>query len=241
MFPTLRRLLKSLPPGFISVDAGCAEGQYLFPNATRFPDATFIGLDKIQDNIDFCNAYAAIQPFKNTRFQQGAIEETTIAVPADIVNCIGVMQLIENDEQALRSIHAMLRPGGILLLEVPVNGTVILPLYKWVVQKFGHYETIHNRQRIYKPDELLAKISGSGFTIQKVEYTYGFFGKLGHEVFNIPFMYLVNGNLLTRFFAWLFMNILLPLSVILNAIDYCTGEKKNGNSMIVIAIANAAQ
>lgn len=232
--PAIGRLLRSLPPQFTFVDAGSGEGQYLFPHSKKHPSATFIGIDKSLSNINFCNAYIQHRPFGNVRVLQGALEGTPLVKDADVVVCVGVLQYIEDDKQALQSINGMLKPGGTLLLEVPVNGDIVLPLYRHTLQRFDNYDVLQGRKRIYLPQEVLGKISAAGFSIKQTTYTYGFWGKLGYELFNIPLLYLMNGSIAGKVLAAIAINIINPFTMICYFIDYCM-HKQDGNAMIVVA------
>lgn len=221
-------------PQFSFIDVGCGEGQYMFPLAGQFPQAAITGIDKSSGNIEFANEYIRQRPFPNVTVTQAVFEEMTPVPEGDIVMCIGVLHFVDDDKAGMRALAAMVKPGGSLLLEVPVNGKIILPVYKWALNRYGNYDTINERKRNYLPDEVLALVGESGLEVKSVTYAYGTLGKLGHEIYNTSLVILLNGNVMERIISGIIINLLYPLTLILYALDYCIRHKQ-GNSMIIIA------
>jgi SAM-dependent methyltransferase len=219
---------------FTFIDAGCGEGQYMFPLAARFPQAKIIGIDKSAGNIDFANEYIRRKPFPNVSVIQGTIEEASPVDAGDIVMCIGVLHFVDDDRRAMHALASMVKPGGALLLEVPVNGKIIFPLYRWALNKYGNYDTINARKRTYLPAEVSALVAQSGLKVRTVTYAYGTLGKLGHELYNTSLVILLNGNTFERIVSGIIINLLYPLTLILYTLDYCI-KHKDGNCMIIVA------
>ena len=231
----LNKLVKQYPGGSFSMtDAGCGEGQYMFPLAARCPDATITGIDKLSGNINFANTYIAKRPFRNVHMVHSFIEECPPLQPADIVMCIGVLHFAENDAVAMRKLADMTASGGHLLFEVPVNGKMVSPLYKWAQQRYGGYDLLNGRKRDYRPADVEALVSGAGLQITSVTYAYGTAGRLGHEIYNAPLVMMLGGNRLEQLIGGIVINLLYPLVLLLFTIDYCF-RHKDGNCMIVVA------
>lgn len=74
----------------------------------------------------------------------------------DTVVCSEVIEHIKSDEAAIREIARVLRPGGTLLLSVPLHR------YYWAVDddEVGH-------QRRYDPDALRERLEEAGLRVQK--------------------------------------------------------------------------
>lgn len=72
---------------------------------------------------------------------------------------VNVLEHIEDDNGALRSIRAGLRPGGTLVLFVPAFEA----LYSDFDRMVGHY-------RRYRRDDLAAKVAGAGFDVLESRY-----------------------------------------------------------------------
>jgi glycosyltransferase involved in cell wall biosynthesis len=95
----------------------------------------------------------------------------------DTVVCANVLEHIEDDDAALRSMRALLIPGGRVVLVVPA----IKALYGSIDQAIHHY-------RRYAEDELRQKLAGAGLEPEHI----GYFNMLG-----VPGWYL-NAVLLRR-------------------------------------------
>jgi SAM-dependent methyltransferase len=235
--PLIRNLIRSQPADFVYVDFGCGEGQFLFPFAERYQKATFVAVDKNQNNFDFYRLYIEKMPTKNVLAVHASVEQFVAPVPADVAVCIGVLHFVDDDLVALRAMRVALKAGGKLLLQVPVNDKVVLPWYRSLASRLGNYDTIQSRQRHYTPKSLHSIVQLAGFTVESSTLIYGYCGKLAHELFNIPFLYYLNGTIIQKVIAFLAFNLLLPFIMLLYIIDYCISHKAEGNGIILIAKA----
>ncbi|MFQ5446988.1 MAG: class I SAM-dependent methyltransferase [Saprospiraceae bacterium] len=238
----LRRLLPQLPPGSLVVDAGCGDGLHLFAPARRFADLRFLGVDKNEGNIIFCREYAdrLITPSDfsegvtgRLRFSIQNLEELTLENEASLLLCIGTLQYIAKDVQVLKNFSRVLTGEGRLLLYVPVNGRVVLPLYRRFSKKMNHYEKSQRRQRVYTLPTLFEKLETAGLVVQEKQFTYGAAGILGHEIYSLLLMGVGNAGR----WGWVFgllMVVALPVILLLKGVDYVL-PKKNGNGCLVVA------
>lgn len=231
----LNKLVRQrLSPHFSFIDVGCGEGQYMFPLAAKFPQALITGIDKSAGNINFANEYIRQRPFPNVSVTEASFEEMSPVPEADIVMCVGVLHFVDNDKAGINTLANMVKPGGSLLLEVPVNNKIIFPLYKWALSRYGNYDTINERKRTYLSGDVLTLVNGTGLQVETVTYAYGTLGKLGHEIYNTSLVILLNGNVMERIISGIIINLLYPLTLLLYALDYCI-KHKEGNCMIVVA------
>lgn len=128
----------------------------------------------------------------------------------------------------------MVKPGGKLLLEVPVNDRVMMPLYSKILKRYGNYDSVNGRKKAYHPSDVLALVMDSGLSVDSVTYAYGNFGKLGHEIYFSSLAILLGGNMAERIIFSIIINLLYPITFLLYLIDYCL-KHDDGNSMIVVA------
>jgi ubiquinone/menaquinone biosynthesis C-methylase UbiE len=89
----------------------------------------------------------------------------------DAVTCLNVLEHIQDDVSALRHLFRIIKPGGRLVVTVPMDP-----------QLYDIYDQVHCHVRRYEMNELLHKEESAGFNIKR----YNYFG-----VFIYPGFYLV--------------------------------------------------
>lgn len=230
-----RRVLGAQAGPFTLLDAGCGHGDYVFACAPRFRGGRFLGVDKIRDNIDVCRAYAAARGLDNVAFVEGHIETYAPAAPVDVLACIGVMQLVDDDRGLLDRFHRNLKPGGRLVLYESVHGRRLLPFFERVLSRyFVPYHEVQGRQHVYTPDEIRGKLDAAGFVVEETTSTFGWAGKLYYELYTLLMQTILGAH-------WIFYPILVPLFVaflplfwLLMAVDML-GRRTDGNGLVVVA------
>jgi SAM-dependent methyltransferase len=223
-----QRLLKQAKPNAVIIDFGAGEAQYLVPFCRMYPQKTFCALDMRQSNIQFCESFA----LPNLQTSLVNIEEASAPLAADLGLCVGVMQYLTQDTAALKNMHESLKSGATLLLYVPINGVFITPFYKYIFARMAQYESINNRQRVYTEKELTEKLVQAGFVIQNKTYTYGYFGKLSHEILNSLSTLIFSGGLLLKMLALLLFPMAFPLIFLFMLLDY-NNKKSDGNGLLL--------
>ena len=229
-----RRVLGRQPRPFTLVDAGCGHGDYLLPAARRYPDSRFVGVDKIEDNVRISSAYARARGIANAVFVCDHVERFDYA-GADVVACIGVMELVEDDGALLRRFREGMQPDGVLMLYQPVLGRRLLPFYESALARLSvPYHVVQQRQHVYTPAEVERKLSESGFSVASVTYSFGPVGRLYYETYNLLMYALLSAH-------WILYPVLVPLFVacmplfwLLMGIDYA-GRRSSGNGMMIVA------
>lgn len=230
-----REVLATLPSTFYWVDAGCGHGDYILPAAARHPNARFLGIDKIEDNVAVSRAYARVRGLDNTAFEQARAEEYSYSPPADAISCIGVMQLVEDDLELLRRFHAGLKPTGTLLLYEAVHNRRVLPFFEDVLHRyFEPYDVVQHQRHFYTPDEVIGKLREAGFDVERIRHSYGTAGRLYFELYTLAMYVLLSAH-------WLWYPLLLPLFLacmplfwLLMGVDYL-GTRRSGNGIVLVA------
>ncbi len=77
----------------------------------------------------------------------------------DLIALLDVLEHIEDDEAALRSIRTLLKPGGRILLTVPAN--------RWM---WSAHDTVHHHFRRYNPGSLRAVASAAGLKLYHLSH-----------------------------------------------------------------------
>lgn len=91
----------------------------------------------------------------------------------DLVIANHVLEHIPDDRVAMREIHAVLRPGGQAILQVPFSTTIAASIEEPVTEdpevrsaSFGQSDHV----RIYRLDDYLARLRDAGFDVEYVPY-----------------------------------------------------------------------
>lgn len=129
---TIIQYLEEHVPGAASIlDVGCGLGDLLAHLPVHYQIA----------GVDFSNANVT---YTATRIgSRGTVQQASIyALPYpdchfDVVVCLEVIEHIENDAQAVRELHRVLKPGGLLIASVPY--TYYWPDYLKLIGHYRHY------------------------------------------------------------------------------------------------------
>jgi SAM-dependent methyltransferase len=154
-----RRIVLSVIHSFVPrgvqlemLDVGCGTGGML--NAMRtFGIVT--GMDSAQFAIDRARQRSG------GRVEWGMLPGPVPFEPEsfEVVTALDVIEHVDEDEEALRTINRLLRPGGLFVCTVPAFQ------FLWS----GHDEVNHHRRR-YRRSELERKTRRAGFRIRKLTY-----------------------------------------------------------------------
>lgn len=157
-FAGRRHLVRRILAGFLAerrapgrltiLDAGCGTGAGL-DNIESF--GTVVGADAFADALEFCRRRG------KGRLLHTSLEEPGIASDSvDVVTMLDVLEHIDDDRAALRSLFRVLRPGGKLLLTVPAYP------FLWS----DHDVALHHKRR-YVAADLTARVREAGFLVRR--------------------------------------------------------------------------
>lgn len=235
IYPAIKKLLGEQGAAFALLDVGVGEGQYFFSFAKQYKSSQFSALDKAPSNIRFCERYAEQAHLRNVSLKVQDLADLAEDSSFDIVLCLSVLQYVSNANAALANLYRALRPGGKMVLYLPVNNRQAIPLYHRLCERWDNYETIQNRQRIYTDKELEHLLEQSGFSIVRKTVTYGYCGRLSNELFNLSLMLF---NRAKWYYQWIILVLLFlvyPFILLLMLVDYAIPRKRTGNGMLVVA------
>ena len=114
----LEQLEKYLDGGLpVLLEVGCSSGAMLRSMKKQFPEATVIGSDCVPEHLEPLAGELAGTPI----FQFDVVQCPLPDASVDAVVMLNVLEHIENDAEAVRQVKRILKPGGILVLEVPAG------------------------------------------------------------------------------------------------------------------------
>ncbi len=94
------------------LDVGCGNGKITAEVAARVPRAQVVGVDPSHAMIDFASRHFGPEVQPNLRFQVADARELPFDQQFDLVISLNALHWIPEQDQALRSIHRALKPGG---------------------------------------------------------------------------------------------------------------------------------
>ncbi|MDY6855831.1 MAG: class I SAM-dependent methyltransferase [Thermodesulfobacteriota bacterium] len=197
LIPKCRRYFRIL-------DAGSGQGVFTFELGRRFPDAMVTGIDPLGEAITACNSIKEKVKAKNVEFCEASIEELSEHKVFDLIICVDIIEHIHDDLAALRGLHHLLTPEGILILHVPAMYRRY-PIWR---KKLNFDVETHVRPG-FGLDEIQDKAKEAGFLIRKAGYTYGFWETLAN---NLSYM-ITRARMQNKILYSLFFPILNAISL----------------------------
>jgi len=119
-FQALEREVAEVRPRRV-LDAGSGEGGVAMALAARHPHMEVEGVEVSATNVRIARQ---LNRFANARFRQGLAEEVHEAFPKesfDLIYSFAVLEHVRDVEETIRSIMAVLRPGGRFCFVVPMH------------------------------------------------------------------------------------------------------------------------
>jgi len=154
-------------PAPVALEIGCSSGFFLRDIRQTLPHTAIIGADYIAGPLHRLASRSPGIPLIQFDLRACPLAANSV----DAVVCLNVLEHIDQDEQALREIFRILKPGGIAHVEVPAAPSC-----------YDIYDEFLLHHRRYSRCELKAKVRAAGFTIRR-------FTHLG--AFAFPAFYLV--------------------------------------------------
>ena len=152
-------ILRTIPrnaPVLRILDAGCGTGR-LLQLLSAFGSVQ--GCDASRTALRCCQERGLTAVF------QADLNTTTLDLDCyDVITSIDVLYHanIADERAVLKKLHAALKPGGLLIFQVPA--------YEWL--RSDHDQAVHTRKR-YLRSEVVAMLGDSGFIIEKSTYRVG--------------------------------------------------------------------
>jgi trans-aconitate methyltransferase len=157
------------------LDAGCGDGLLALAMAKRHPTWALVGVDLRDDLLEGARRRATARGLPNARFVPGNLEQPLPEHDRDAVTAVECLSEIPDDRQALRMMRDALRPGGLLVVQVPERD--------WQPVLPGSPGTWREQVRQgYTADQLQALLEEVGFTEVQVRPTYRSLAAAAQEI-----------------------------------------------------------
>jgi SAM-dependent methyltransferase len=134
------------------LEIGCGTGYVLAAVHRHARHLELTGSDLYPEGLEF-----ARERVPAAEFEQLDATDLPHESRFDVIGAYDVLEHIPDDEAALASVHRALRPGGGLILTVPQH--------PWL---WGPSDEYAHHQRRYTREELVGKLRGAGFEIERL-------------------------------------------------------------------------
>jgi SAM-dependent methyltransferase len=135
--------------GFRVLEVGCGTGNVLQALEKACPNGIVVGMDLFAEGLVFARKRTSCS------LVQGDVERPGFGLPFDVVGAFDVIEHLPDDLRILRSLRAMLRPGGVLLLTVPAYPAL-----------WSYFDEASHHCRRYEPQELRRKLIEVGLEVE---------------------------------------------------------------------------
>jgi len=211
----------ALPEQAAILDAGCGHAYTTFWLAQRHSSHQFTGIEIDPVLLDANRRIAAELGLEHVTFRRQSLEEMADVAAYDLAYSIDVLEHIADDVEALGRLRRALKPGGRLLLHLPLRHQQqrrIFPIFR------QHTIDDHVRDE-YTLDEIQAKLSQVGFSPAWHGWGFGPAGELAFELNYLGWRRRWLRNLLAL--------MTFPLALPLAYLDV-RSARQEGNSLLLL-------
>ena len=201
-------------------DAGSGFGQYTYFISVKLQPNSIYAIDVKEDWIEDCKEFFSSLDRKDVMFNIEDLTKIDHKEKFDLINCVDVMEHIEDDVAVFKNFYNALKPGGYLLINTPsiYGGSDVYD------DNSESFIGEHAREG-YSREDLEKKLYPLGFSEHKFKFTYGFWGdKAWHLGIKYP-MQLLNVSKLFFIILPVYYLVTLPFTLIMMYIDYSIPNK----------------
>jgi 2-polyprenyl-3-methyl-5-hydroxy-6-metoxy-1,4-benzoquinol methylase len=144
-----QQFAKDWSDGYRVLEVGCGTGNVLQALEKACSRGVVVGMDLFAEGLAFARKRTSCG------LVQGDVEQPAFGVPFDVIGAFDVIEHLPDDLRILRSLHAMLRPAGVLLVTVPAYRSL-----------WSYFDEASHHCRRYEPGDLRQKLNQAGFEVE---------------------------------------------------------------------------
>jgi 2-polyprenyl-3-methyl-5-hydroxy-6-metoxy-1,4-benzoquinol methylase len=99
-------------------DGGCGSGQRILGLASKFPQASFTGVDMTESSLKIARQQAEQLGIENVTFRKGNLLELNERGKYDVVTSVGVVHHLSDPAKGVRNLSNLVAESGVLILHV---------------------------------------------------------------------------------------------------------------------------
>ena len=139
--------------GYRVLEVGCGTGNVLRALEQACPRGIVVGMDLYAKGLAFARTRTSCP------LVQGDLEQASFGVQFDLIGAFDVVEHLTDDLQIFRSVHNILKPGGMLLLTVPAHQSL-----------WSYFDEVSHHCRRYEKSDLRSKLNECGFEIEYLSH-----------------------------------------------------------------------
>lgn len=136
----------------VIMEIGCSSGFLIRDLAKSFPEAVVVGADVVKEPLYRLAKTLPGIPLIRFDLLQNPLPDQSV----DVLIMLNVLEHIEDDVMALQKAFNLLKPGGVLIIEVPAGPSL-----------YDAYDAELHHFRRYSASELQAKLTQAGFKVSR--------------------------------------------------------------------------
>lgn len=228
----LWRKTSSLQPRIL--DAGSGFGQYVYSMSQLCPNATLLGVDVKNEQIDDCNSFfTKLGLDKRVKFEIADLTKLNRDDEFDFILSVDVMEHIEEDVLVFKNFYKAMKSGGQLLISTPSDQGGSDAHHDHDHDDNSGFIDEHVRDG-YGIADITEKLTLAGFKDIECRYSYGFAGNIAWRLSMKYPILMLNASKLFFVILPFYYLLTFPISAILNLLDVNT-KTDSGTGLIVKA------
>ncbi len=203
-------------------DAGAGFCQYSDYILSAWKRSSVLALDLKDDYLKDYDSYARKAYPRRFEYVTSDLVEFVPEGPVDLIAAIDILEHIENDIQVMRNFHSCLTPSGKLVISTPSDK-----------DEAARFTEEHVRPG-YSKSEIIAKLTQSGFQIDRFCYSYGPWGKAAWQLAIKQPLQMLSHSYFCVIILPIYYICLYPLIYLFMKIDI-TKDNQIGNGIVIVA------